>query len=136
MHFRQWLLIIIISAVLLLFMYFVFTPEGKEIWSRYQHTMHKTDEITDKQRKEVENTCRALIASWESDIQIYEQYKNSESKEEREIAEQAKLGANETADEYNKYILNNGYVWNGQMPWDIYAVIDHIRVENTEKGDK
>ena len=76
----------------------------------------KTDDrITDEQRREVEETCRNMIAAWETDAQAY-----------REGDEDAKASANRTAEDYNKYIFEHSYVWNGNIPKDIYALIEPI----------
>lgn len=70
-------------------------------------------------RKNVEDSCRAMIASYEADKLTYEQYKDSESDEQRSWADQAKMRANRTAANYNNYILKNSYVWSGNIPEDI-----------------
>ena len=70
-------------------------------------------------RKTVEDSCRAMIASYEADKLTYEQYKDRESDEQRSWADQAKMRANRTAANYNNYILKNSYVWSGNIPEDI-----------------
>ena len=52
--------------------------------------------------KQVEDTCRSMIASYRSDQLYYEQYKDSESSKEREWAMQVKARANKTAMSYNE----------------------------------
>ena len=107
--------IMIITAIAVSLVYFGLTPQGREIWKQYQQK--KTDDrITDEQRKEVEDTCRKMIASWEADLYLYKQTKNIEAKER----------ANRTAAEYNKYILQNGYVFGETLPDGVFAVIDSI----------
>lgn len=69
--------------------------------------------------KKVEDTCRAMIASYESDKLTYEQYQASTNEEKQSWAEQAKMRANKTASSYNNYILKNSFVWNGNVPSDI-----------------
>ena len=69
--------------------------------------------------KKVEDTCRAMIASYKTDKATYEMYKESNNEEKQSWAEQAKMRANKTANTYNEYILKNSYVWEGNIPNDI-----------------
>lgn len=69
--------------------------------------------------KKVEDTCRAMISSYKTDRDTYEQYKNSDNPEKQSWAEQAKMRANKTANTYNEYILKNSFVWQGNIPSDI-----------------
>lgn len=70
-------------------------------------------------RKKVEDTCRATIVSYEADKLTWEQYKDSESAEQRGWADSAKLRANKAAVTYNEYFLKNGFVFEGNVPADI-----------------
>ena len=80
----------------------------------------KIDDATNyEKKKKVEDTCRAMISSYESDKLTYEQYKDSENEEKQSWAEQAKMRANKTAATYNNYILENSFVWSGNVPDDI-----------------
>lgn len=76
--------------------------------------------------KKVEDSCRAMIASYESDKLTYEQYKDSGNEEKQSWAEQAKMRANKTASTYNNYILNNSFVWKGNVPNDISSKLEYI----------
>lgn len=78
-------------------------------------------------RKTVEDSCRAMVSSYEADKLTYEQYKDSEDKEQRSWADQAKMRANRTAANYNNYILKNSYVWDGNVPADIAAELPLIK---------
>lgn len=69
--------------------------------------------------KKVEDTCRAMIASYNTDKQTYLQYKDSDNEEKQGWGEQAKMRANKTANTYNEYILKNSFVWEGNIPSDI-----------------
>lgn len=84
------------------------------------------DAMNYETRKTVEDSCRAMIASYEADKLTYEQYKDSESDEQRSWADQAKMRANRTAANYNNYILKNSYVWSGNIPEDILAELPII----------
>jgi hypothetical protein len=57
---------------------------------------------------------------------IYEQNKDSEDKELRNYAENAKMRANTTASNYNNYILKNEYIWKGNVPSDIAYQLPYI----------
>ena len=100
--------------------FFGATPAGKAIWNNWFHAVQKADDATNYDtRKQVEDTCRAMIASYNADKLTWEQYRESESDEKRSWAEQAKMRANKTAVSYNEYVLKNSYVWEGNVPGDI-----------------
>lgn len=87
----------------------------------------KIDDATNYETlKKVEDTCRSMISSYNSDKLTYEQYKDSTNEEKQSWAEQAKMRANKTASTYNNYILKNEYVWKGNVPPDIYATLPYI----------
>ena len=89
--------------------------------------MRKADEATNYETlKEVEDTCRSMIASYESDRLTYEQYKDSDDEEKQSWAEQAKMRANKTASSYNNYVMKNSFVWKNNIPIDIYAELEYI----------
>ena len=100
--------------------YFGATPSGKATWNNWFHKVQEADDNTNyKTLKKVEDTCRAMKASYEADKLTYEQYKNDENQEKQEWAEQARMRANKTAATYNHYILENEYVWSNNVPKDI-----------------
>lgn len=110
----------IISIILIAgIIFFGFTPGGRSIWNSYTHSLEKADENQYETRKQVEDTARAMIASYKSDVATYEQYKDSDNEEKQSWAEQAKMRANRTANSYNEYILKNSYVWEDNIPSDI-----------------
>lgn len=76
--------------------------------------------------KKVEDTCRAMIASYNTDKQTYLQYKDSDNEEKQGWGEQAKMRANKTASTYNNYILKNSFVWEGNIPDDIDRTLSMI----------
>ena len=95
--------------------------------NQVEYVDQKIDDATNYEtRKTVEDSCRAMIASYEADKLTYEQYKDSESDEQRSWADQAKMRANRTAANYNNYILKNSYVWSGNIPEDILAELPGI----------
>ena len=118
---KFWRVIAIATVVLIVVgMVISFTPAGRGIWNSVQHHTQKVDDATNyKTRKQVEDTCRATIVSYESDKLTWEQYKDSESAEQRGWADSAKIRANKAALTYNEYFLKNSYVFDGNVPEDI-----------------
>ena len=107
--------------------FFSATPAGKSMWNSWFYAVQKADDATNYETiKEVEDTCRAMIASYNSDKLIYQNYKNSEVAEEKSWANNAKIRANQTASTYNNYILKNSYVWRGNVPSDIYMTLEYL----------
>lgn len=87
----------------------------------------KIDDATNYEtKKKVEDTCRAMIASYNSDKLTYEQYKDSKNEEKQSWAEQAKMRANKTASSYNNYILENSFVWENNVPDDIQRELAYL----------
>ena len=117
-----------IAAVCIgLVLFFAVNPLGVMSWNSWFGLVQKADDATNYETlKQVEDTCRSMIASYEADRFTYEQYKNSEDDEQQSWAEQAKMRANRTASTYNNYILENGYVWEGNVPKDIDDQLDYL----------
>ena len=110
-----------------LFIFFNFTPTGIEVKNNYFSSLHKADDNTKyKNLKEVEDTCRAMIASYNADKLIYEQYRAANDSEKLSWAEEAKMRANQTASTYNNYIIKNGFIWEKNVPADIYMSLEFI----------
>lgn len=108
--------------------YFGATPSGKATWNNWFHEVQEADDRTNYEtKKHVEDACRAMISSYETDKLTYEQYKDSDVAEERSWAAQAKMRANKTANTYNNYILENNYVWADNVPKDIKGRLDIIK---------
>lgn len=123
------IVVLIILAVLAIALpiYFGATPSGRATWNNWFHAVQKADDDTNYETiKKVEDTCRSMIASYNSDKLTYEQYKDNENEEKQEWAEQAKMRANKTASTYNNYILKNSYIWKGNVPADIYMELPYI----------
>lgn len=106
--------------------FFGFTPVGRSIWNAYEHDLGKADENRYETRKKVEDTARTMIANYTADVLAYEQYKDSDNEEKQSWAEQAKMRANRTAASYNEFILKNSYVWEDNIPADIYHTLPYI----------
>lgn len=121
---------ILAAFVIMLSLIFGATPTGKSMWNTWFHAVQKADDDTNyKTRKKVEDTCRSMIASYNSDKLTYEQYKESKDSEKREWADMARMRANKTASTYNNFILKNSYVWKGDVPSDIYMELSYINEE-------
>lgn len=118
--------ILVVLAGIGLGIFFGATPTGKQIIVNWQNSLKKVDESTYETQKEVEDTCRSMMASYAADKLIYEQYKDSDVDEERSWANNAKIRANQTASTYNNYILKNKYVWSDNVPSDIKLQLDYI----------
>ena len=92
-----------------------------------EYVDQKIDDATNYEtRKQVEDTCHAMISSYTTDKMVYEQYHGSEIEEERSWAEQAKMRANKTASTYNNFILENSFVWKENIPEDIKKELEYI----------
>lgn len=95
--------------------------------NKVEYIDRKIDDATNYETlKKVEDTCRAMQASYESDRLTYEQYKDSDNEEKQSWAEQAKMRANKTAATYNNYILENSFVWSGNVPADIAGKLVYL----------
>lgn len=93
---------------------------ARKLENKVDYTVNKVDEETRYSLlKSVEDTCRAMIASYQSDALTYNQYKNSPDTEKQNWAEQARMRANRTAATYNEYMRKNSYVWADNIPADI-----------------
>ena len=124
--------IVAIILVVIIFIglpvYFVATPSGVATWNSWFHAVQEVDDATNYETlRQVEDTCRSMIASYKSDKLTYEQYKESDDETKQEWAEQAKMRANKTASTYNTFILKNNYVWKGNVPFDICNELEYIK---------
>lgn len=118
---------IIVAVLFVAFLMIAYTPLGRYFWNKQQYQVQKVDDATNYHtRKQVEDTCRATIVSYESDKLTWEQYKDSESTEQRGWADAAKIRANKAALTYNEYFLKNSYVFGGNVPADIRSALPLI----------
>lgn len=128
---RNFAITIILLAILVVSVAPFFTscsPIGTAIWNTIDYANKKVDDATNYETiKKVEDSCRAMIASYESDKLTYEQYKDSENEEKQSWAEQAKMRANKTASTYNNYVLENSFVWEGNVPKDINDKLEYLQ---------
>lgn len=129
---RNFGVVMLIIVLLLVFVglpiFFTCTPAGVATWNNWFHAVQKADDDTNYETlKQVEDTCRSMIASYNSDKLTYEQYKDSDNEEKQSWAEQAKMRANKTASSYNEYILKNSYVWENNVPSDIKYELPYLK---------
>lgn len=121
------LLALFLVALIGTSIFFSSTPAGKAMWNNWFFAVQKADDRTNYETcKEVEDSCRAMIASYTSDKLTYEQYKDSDNEEKQSWAEQARMRANKTAASYNEYVLKNSFVWEGNVPSDIVGNLPYI----------
>ena len=121
------LLIILIVVSVGIPFFFTCTPVGVTAWNNWFHAVQKANDDSNYETlKQVEDTCRSMISSYNSDKLTYEQYQDSDNEEKQSCAEQAKMRANKTASTYNNYILKNEYIWKGNVPSDIYMTLPYI----------
>lgn len=125
---RVILAIQIVAVVVLLFL--VLTPTGRSALNRWDAALRRTDVNTSyEEQKEIENTLRSYIASYEADKITYDTNKNLDSVEAQNLAMAAKTRANRTAATYNQYYLKNSYVWKDNIPSDIVAELSYIGID-------
>ena len=117
----------IVISILLIVIGYNFAPGIRETVNKNQTAVQIVDDQTRYEiLKKIEDTCRAMISSYESDVLTWKQYKDSENETERTWAAQAKMRANKTASSYNNYILQNNFVWKDNIPEDIRTTLDII----------
>ncbi len=118
-------------TVVLLALAFAAGPAIRAFRNRYDYAVQKADDATNyRTLKEVEDTCRAMMASYEADKLTFEQYDGSDSAEKQSWADQARMRANRTAASYNEYIRKNSFVWADAVPADIDEKLDYIGGEH------
>lgn len=112
--------VVLVVLLLLAVLFFAVTPTGRTVWNNWWHDVEKADANSSyENRKQVEDTCRAMMASYKTDVDTYNMYKDSDNEEKLSWAEQARMRANKTANSYNEYVLKNSYVWDDNVPIDI-----------------
>jgi hypothetical protein len=132
---KIWVGVLCTTMVLLLVVapiFFGATPAGKAMWNNWFHDVQKADDATNyKTRKQVEDTCRSMIATYEKDKAEYEAnmklYETTGDKYYLEIATGYRQQANSSASTYNNYVLKNSYVFEGNVPVDIRMKLEILK---------
>jgi len=114
----------IVLIILLAIVLFLASPFLKAAWLQHDSDMLEVGETSYQTRKDVEDTCRAMIASYKADVDIYNLYKDSENPNQRNYADAALIRAIQTANTYNEYILKNSFVWDNNVPNDIVMTLE------------
>lgn len=119
--------IAVVAVLIVVILFFSCVPAGRAAWNNWFFDVQKADDATRYEtKKKVEDTCRAMISSYEADRLTYEQYKNSDVPDEKNIANQAKIRANRTVASYNNYILENSFIWEDNVPADIRYELSYL----------
>lgn len=117
----------IVIVVVVLVLAFCLNPSVRSHINQLLFDVQKADDATSySARRQVEDTARAMISSYQADVLMYNQYKDSAKPEEQSWAAQAKMRANRTASTYNNYILKNNFVWKDNIPNDIERQLETI----------
>lgn len=111
--------IVLATIFVVLVIFFTATPMGRTAWNNYTHSLNKADEVSYETRKQVEDTARAYMANYKTDVDIYLTYCDSEDENKREYADAARMRAIATANSYNEYLQKNSYVFKENMPDDL-----------------
>ena len=121
----QILLAVIATVLILVGLFFSLTPAGKTVFNNWKHSIQKADDSSNYETKKlVEDSARGMVTAYKADVVIYDQYKDSEDKDEKAWANNAKIRANQTAIKYNEYVLKNSYIWEDNIPADITFTLD------------
>lgn len=111
--------IVLATILLVSIIFFIATPMGRTVWNNYTHSLNKADEVSYETRKQVEDTARAYMVNYKTDVDIYLTYCDSEDENKREYADAARMRAIATANSYNEYLQKNSYVFKDNMPDDL-----------------
>lgn len=117
----------LIAAIVIIILMANNVPGTRSALNDYDYELEKADENTYENRKKVEDTCRAYIASYEADKVTYYTTIDSGNHIDIATANAAKIRANRTAAVYNEYYLKNSFVWEGNVPDDIKTELEYIK---------
>lgn len=124
---RTVLSVVIGIIIILIVCLFIFAPQITSVFTKKGYEVQKVKDATSYETiKKVEDTSRAMIASYQTDKLTYEQYKDSADEQEKTWAVEAKLRANRTATNYNSYILKNSFIWEDNIPSDINYTLEVV----------
>lgn len=126
------LVVALCTILIVTIVFFMATPMGITMWNNWFHSVQKADDATNyNTRKHVEDTCRAMIATYEKDRSEYEAnmelYKETGDEYYLEIATGYRQQANSSASTYNNYVLKNSYIFEGNVPTDIKMELEMLK---------
>jgi len=122
------LLIIFLLIMGVLTVWLVHTKSGVKANNEYEAGLKDTDYNTDyDSMRQIEETLRSYIASYEADKVIYETNCDLNTKESIALANAARSRANRTAATYNQFYLKNSYIWKDNIPADICAELEYLQ---------
>lgn len=109
-----WKVIASILGVILIVVMIIFMPSVIRSCNKWNARNIEADYDTNwEKQKEIEDTLRGYMASYNADKVTYETSTNND------IREAAKIRANRTAAVYNEYYLKNSHIWKDRIPEDI-----------------
>lgn len=138
--------LILLVLVALAFGIFVScTPQGVEFWNNYKSSLEFVNDNTKyENRKKVEDSCRAMMATYkrdkieyENNKKLYEENKKlfedtgiesylQQATDYMNLATGYRQQANNTVSTYNEYVLKNKSVWEDNVPADIDTELQYL----------
>ena len=117
----------VLAIVIIFGIWFGATPAGRRAWNNHWFGVQEAEVQTDWETlRSVEDTARAMIASYNADVLMWEQFRDSEDQQERNWANGARMRANRTASTYNEFITQNRFVWRDAVPPDIFMTLPTV----------
>ena len=118
---------IILTLVILGVIALAYTVAGRTLINKWDASLKEADVNSKYEtQKEIEDTLRSYIASYEADRITWETNKNIDNAEAQQLAVAALTRANRTAATYNQYYLKNSFVWKDNIPSDIQKELPYL----------
>ena len=118
--FTKVVIVVAICVVVISGIFFSYTQAGVRIFNEWRFGLQEVHDQTDYATlRRVEDTARAMVATWEGDYLQWQQFKDSDIQEERNWANGALMRANRTSTTFNNFMLENSFVWAYGVPDDI-----------------
>ena len=118
---------IILTLVILGVIALAYTVAGRTLINKWDASLKEADVNSKYEtQKEIEDTLRSYIASYEADRITWETNKNMDNAEAQQLAAAALTRANRTAATYNQYYLKNSFVWKDNIPSDIQKELPYL----------
>lgn len=117
-----------ILGVLIVVVLFFQAPNIHRFFNNWRFGIQEAHDQTDYATlRRVEDTARAMVASFEADRLQWEQFRDSDVQEERNWANGAMMRANRTASSFNNFMRENSFVWAYGIPSDIDFRMEYLR---------